>query len=38
MVMTPGGYRFTDYAKVGAPLLALFLVISPVLIPILWPF
>jgi di/tricarboxylate transporter len=38
MVMTPGGYRFTDYARVGAPLLALFFVISLVLIPIFWPF
>jgi di/tricarboxylate transporter len=38
MVMAPGGYRFTDYAKVGAPLLALFLVVSLILIPILWPF
>ena len=38
MVMAPGGYRFTDYAKVGAPLLAIFVVISLVLIPIFWPF
>ncbi len=38
MVMAPGGYRFTDYAKVGAPLLALFLVVSLVLIPVFWPF
>ena len=38
MVMTPGGYRFTDYAKVGAPLLALFLAVSLILIPIIWPF
>ncbi len=38
MVMAPGGYRFTDYAKVGAPLLALFLIVSLILIPIIWPF
>jgi di/tricarboxylate transporter len=38
MVMAPGGHRFTDYAKVGAPLLALFLVVSLILIPIFWPF
>ncbi len=38
MVMAPGGYRFTDYAKVGAPLLAIFLVVSLILIPIFWPF
>jgi di/tricarboxylate transporter len=38
MVMAPGGYRFTDYAKVGVPLLALFLAVSLILIPIIWPF
>jgi di/tricarboxylate transporter len=38
MVMAPGGYRFTDYAKVGAPLLVLFLVVSLILIPVVWPF
>jgi len=38
MVMAPGGYRFTDYAKVGAPLLVLFLIVSLILIPVLWPF
>jgi len=38
MVMTPGSYRFSDYARVGAPLLALFLVISLLLIPLFWPF
>ena len=38
MVMTPGSYRFTDYARVGLPLLGLFLVVSLVLIPVFWPF
>ena len=38
MVMTPGGYKFTDYMKVGAPLLAAFFAISLILIPIIWPF
>jgi di/tricarboxylate transporter len=38
MVMAPGGYRFIDYAKVGGPLLALFVVVSVVIIPIVWPF
>lgn len=37
MVMTPGGYRFSDYAKVGVPLLVLFLVVSLALIPVFWP-
>ena len=38
MVMAPGGYRFTHYAKVGAPLLVLFLIVSLLLIPVIWPF
>jgi di/tricarboxylate transporter len=38
LVMTPGSYRFTDYARVGLPLLGLFLVVSLVLIPVFWPF
>jgi len=38
MVMTPGGYRFSHYMKVGAPLLVIVLVVSLVLIPIIWPF
>ena len=38
MVMAPGGYTFTDYMKVGAPLLAAFFAISLLLIPLIWPF
>lgn len=38
MVMAPGGYTFTHYAKVGAPLLVLFLGASLIIIPIVWPF
>ena len=38
MVMAPGGYRFVDYARVGGPLLALFVVVSVAIIPIIWPF
>jgi di/tricarboxylate transporter len=37
LVMGPGGYRFTDYARIGAPLALLLSVISIILIPILWP-
>jgi di/tricarboxylate transporter len=37
MVMSPGGYRFRDYAVVGLPLLALFLIVSLLLIPVIWP-
>lgn len=38
MVYTPGGYRFTDYFKVGAPLTLLFLILTLVLVPLIWPF
>lgn len=38
MVMSAGGYRFTDYLKVGAPLLLIFLIVTLLLVPIIWPF
>lgn len=38
MVLSPGNYRFGDYAKVGGPLVAIFLLICLALIPIIWPF
>ena len=38
MVLSPGDYRFGDYGKVGGPLVAIFLVICLILIPIIWPF
>lgn len=38
MVMTPGGYSFNDYAKVGLPLMVIFMVISLILVPLIWPF
>jgi len=36
LVMTPGGYRFNDYVKVGLPLLVIFLVVSLALVPLIW--
>jgi di/tricarboxylate transporter len=38
MVYNAGGYRFTDFLKVGIPLIILFCVISMILIPRFWPF
>lgn len=38
MVYTPGGYRFVDYVKVGAPLTLLFFIVTLLLVPIIWPF
>lgn len=37
LVLTPGGYRFADFMKVGLPLLFLFLGVSLLLVPWLWP-
>jgi di/tricarboxylate transporter len=38
LVMGPGGYRFSDFLKVGIPLALLILVVSLVFVPLLWPF
>lgn len=37
LVFGPGGYRYTDYARVGAPLNVLLWVLSTLLIPVMWP-
>jgi di/tricarboxylate transporter len=37
MVTTPGDYSFQDFLKVGLPLVLLFLVISLILVPLIWP-
>jgi di/tricarboxylate transporter len=38
MVMDPGGYRFTDYWKLGLPLLVLFAAVAVLLVPAVWGF
>ncbi|WP_149195834.1 SLC13 family permease [Luteimonas suaedae] len=38
MVYTAGGYRFTDFVKVGLPLNVIFLVMAGLLIPRYFPF
>jgi len=38
MVYAPGGYRFTDYTRVGGPLNLVFMAVAVVVIPMLWPF
>ena len=38
MVMSPGGYRFADYWKLGLPLLALFGAVAVLLVPVFWSF
>ncbi|CAB1081088.1 Sulfate permease, Trk-type [Olavius algarvensis Delta 1 endosymbiont] len=38
LVYGPGGYRFSDYLKLGIPLNLLVLVLGSMLIPLIWPF
>ncbi|MBX7164717.1 MAG: SLC13 family permease [Pirellulales bacterium] len=38
MVYGPGGYRFSDYAKIGVPLDILIGVVTVALAPFIWPF
>ncbi|MGD8399308.1 MAG: SLC13 family permease [Anaerolineae bacterium] len=37
LVFGPGGYRFLDYARVGALLTVLLLIVSMIFLPIFWP-
>jgi di/tricarboxylate transporter len=37
MVYGPGGYRFFDYARLGAPLTATVIILTVVIIPLQWP-
>ena len=38
MVMGPGGYRFTDYFRIGIPLNLLMWGLTTLLVPLIWPF
>ena len=38
MVYGPGGYKFSDYIRVGLPLSITLWVMAVILIPMLWPF
>lgn len=37
LVMGPGGYRFSDYIKVGIPLTIVVLIVTLLVLPIFWP-
>ncbi len=38
MVMGPGGYRFSDYLRIGIPLDLLYMAVTVALAPLIWPF
>jgi len=38
MVMGPGGYRFSDYLRMGIPLDLLYMLVTVGLCPLIWPF
>jgi len=38
LVMSPGGYRFSDYFKQGLPISIIVLVFSIILLPVLFPY
>jgi di/tricarboxylate transporter len=37
LVMAPGGYRFSDYLKVGLPLTLVVMLVAMLLLPLVWP-
>lgn len=37
LIYAPGGYRFSDFFRVGAPLHLLLVALATLLIPLLWP-
>ena len=38
LVMSAGNYRFGDYTKVGALMVAISFILAMILLPVLWPF
>lgn len=38
MVYGPGGYRFTDYLRLGLPLNIMVMITTVILAPLIWPF
>ncbi len=37
LVMGPGGYKFTDYLKVGVPLVVIVMLVTLLALPLFWP-
>ena len=38
MIMSPGGYRFGDYWKLGLPIMVWWFVVALVVVPLVWSF
>ena len=38
MVMQPAGYRFGDYWRLGLPLVAIYVAVAVLYVPLIWPF
>jgi di/tricarboxylate transporter len=38
MILGPAGYRFGDYWKLGAAVMAVFFIVAVFVVPIFWPF
>lgn len=38
LIMTPGGFHFMDYVKVGMPLVLISFILCVLIVPIAWPF
>lgn len=38
MVFGPGGYRFSDFLKIGVPMNLTMWIVASILIPLIWPF
>jgi di/tricarboxylate transporter len=37
LVMSPGGYKFRDFVKVGLPMTLILFVVVMIFLPIFWP-
>jgi di/tricarboxylate transporter len=37
LIMGPGGYRFSDYIKVGFPLALVVFLVTMLVLPLVWP-
>jgi di/tricarboxylate transporter len=38
MVMGPGGYKFSDYWRLGLCMMAMFFLVAVFWVPVVWPF